>query len=198
MRKLATAIFVATLAVASQGAAAQTNVRIRGTITAIDATTLSVKSRSGEDLKLTLADNLGVGVATAVRFEDIKPGEFVGTTAVRGPDGRLVAREVHYLPPNVPSGHTAWDLEPGATMTNANVVEAVVAGTGVREISLKYKDGEQKIMVPPNTPVVRAIPGARSDLKVGEYVFVAAQAAADGKLTALRVQVSKDGVRPPQ
>ena len=198
MRKLATAIFVATLAVASQGAAAQTNVRIRGTITAIDATTLSVKSRSGEDLKLTLADNLGVGVATAVRFEDIKPGEFVGTTAVKGPDGRLVAREVHYLPPNVPSGHTAWDLEPGATMTNANVVEAVVAGTGVREISLKYKDGEQKIMVPPNTPVVRAIPGARSDLKVGEYVFVAAQAAADGKLTALRVQVSKDGVRPPQ
>ena len=198
MRKLATAIFVATLAVASQGATAQTNVRVRGTITAIDATTLSVKSRSGEDLKLTLADNLGVGVATAVRFEDIKPGEFVGTTAVRGPDGRLVAREVHYLPPNVPSGHTAWDLEPGATMTNANVVEAVVAGTGVREISLKYKDGEQKIMVPPNTPVVRAIPGARSDLKVGEYVFVAAQAAADGKLTALRVQVSKDGVRPPQ
>ena len=198
MRTLATAIFVATLAVASQDVAAQTNVRIRGTITAIDATTLSVKSRSGEDLKLTLADNLGVGVATAVRFEDIKPGEFVGTTAVKGPDGRLVAREVHYLPPNVPSGHTAWDLEPGATMTNANVVEAVVAGTGVREISLKYKDGEQKIMVPPNTPVVRAIPGARSDLKVGEYVFVAAQAAADGKLTALRVQVSKDGVRPPQ
>ena len=198
MRKLATAIFVATLAVASQGATAQTNVRVRGTITAIDATTLSVKSRSGEDMKLTLADNLGVGVATAVRFEDIKPGEFVGTTAVRGPDGRLVAREVHYLPPNVPSGHTAWDLEPGATMTNANVVEAVVAGTGVREISLKYTDGEQKVMVPPNTPVVRAIPGARSDLKVGEYVFVAAQAAADGKLTALRVQVSKDGVRPPQ
>lgn len=197
MRKLAIAIFMATLTVASQGAAAQTNVRVRGAITAIDATTLSVKSRSGEDLKLTLADHLSVGVATAVRFEDIKPGEFVGTTAVKGPDGRLVAREVHYLPPNVPAGHTAWDLEPGATMTNANVVEAVVAGIGVREISLKYKDGEQKIMVPPNTPVVRAIPGARSDLKVGEYVFVAAQAAADGKLTALRVQVSKDGVRPP-
>jgi hypothetical protein len=83
-------------------------------------------------------------------------------------------------------------------MTNANVAEAMVTATGARELSLKYKDGEQKITVPPNTPIVRAVAGARGDLKVGEYVFIAAQAAADGKLTALRIQVSRDGVKPPQ
>jgi len=115
---------------------------------------------------------------------------------VKRPDGALVALEVHYLPPNVPPGHTPWDLQPGSTMTNANV-EAVVQSAGNRELTLKYKDGMQKILVPDGVPIVRAVPGARSDLVVGEYVFIAAQGAPDGKLTALRIQVSKDGVKPP-
>ena len=176
---------------------AQNNVRIRGTITALDATTMSLKTRAGEDMKLTLADNLGVAVATAAKFEDIKPGDYIGSTAMKGPDGRLYALEVHYLPATVPSGHTPWDLEPGSTMTNANVTEATVTATGTRELSLKYKDGGQKIAVPAITPVVRAVPGTRADLKVGEYVFIAGQST-DGKVTALRVQVSRDGVKPPQ
>jgi hypothetical protein len=83
-------------------------------------------------------------------------------------------------------------------MTNANVVEAKVQSAGSRELQLKYKDGEQTIMVPPNAPIVRAVPGTKDDLKVGEYVFVVAQKAADNKLTALRIQVSKGGVKPPQ
>jgi hypothetical protein len=111
-------------------------------------------------------------------------------------DGALVAVEVHYLPPNVPPGHAPWDLQPGSTMTNASV-EAVVQSAGRRALTLRYKDGEQTILVPDGIPIVRAVPGSRADLAVGEYVFVAAQAAADGKLTALRIQVSKDGVRPP-
>lgn len=80
-------------------------------------------------------------------------------------------------------------------MTNANV-EAVVQSARNRELKLTYKDGMQKILVPDGVPIVRAVPGRRSDLVVGEYVFIAAQAAPDGKLTALRVQVSKDGVNP--
>ena len=82
-------------------------------------------------------------------------------------------------------------------MTNANV-EATVAAAGKRELTLKYKDGVQKIVVPEGIPLVRAVPGSRSDLVPGEYVFVAAQVAPDGKMTALRIQVSKDGVKPPQ
>jgi hypothetical protein len=172
--------------------------RIRGTITAIDATTISVKSRTGEDLKMALDEKLGVAVATAVKFEDIKPGDYVGSAAMKGADGKLVALEVHYLAATVPSGFTPWDLEPGSTMTNANVVEAKVQSAGARELQVKYKDGEQTIVVPPNAPIVRAVPGTKDDLKVGEYVFVVAQKAADGKMTALRVQVSKNGVKPPQ
>ena len=195
------AIASVALVLASSAATAQTNVRIRGTITAIDTATMSLKSRSGEDLTMALDEKLGVAVATAAKFEDIKPNDYVGSAAMKGADGKLVALEVHFLPATVPAGHTPWDLEPGSTMTNANVVEARVqssGGAGVRELQLKYKDGEQTIMVPPNAPVVRAVPGTRADLKVGEYVFVAAQKAADGKLTALRVQVSKNGVKPPQ
>ena len=202
MRHFSTILIAAALLLAGTAASAQTNVRIRGTITAIDATTISLKSRTGEDMTLALDEKLGVGVATVAKFEDIKPNDYVGATAMKGADGKLVALEVHYLPPQAAPGHTPWDLEPGSTMTNANVVEAQVqssgTGAGVRELQLKYKDGGQTIMVPMNAPIVRAVPGTRADLKVGEYVFVAAQKAADGKLTAQRVQVSKTGVKPPQ
>jgi hypothetical protein len=178
-------------------AEAQTTARVRGTITGIDDSMLAVKSREGQDVKLRLADNTTVGVVKAVRFEDIKQGDYVGSTAVKRADGALVALEVHYIPPTAAPGHTPSDLQPGATMTNANV-ESIVQATGNRELTLKYKDGAQKILVPEGVPIVRAVPGARSDLAVGEYVFVIAQAASDGQLTALRIQVSKDGVKPPQ
>jgi hypothetical protein len=177
-------------------AQAQSNVRVRGTITAVGADVLSVKSRDGRDLKLVLPPDVAVAVAKAARFEDIKPGDYVGTTANPGPDGTLIAVEVHYLPPTAAEGHTPWDLTPGSTMTNAKVGEVQV--TGKREILLQYKDGAKKVVVPPDAPIVRAVPGTRADLVVGEYVFVSAQAAPDGTLRAPRIQVSKDGVRPPQ
>jgi len=177
-------------------AQAQSAVRVRGTITAVSADTLSVKSRDGRDLTLVLPPDATVAVAKAARFEDIKPGDYVGTTANPGPDGTLVAVEVHYLPPTAAEGHTPWDLTPGSTMTNAKVGE--VQATGKREILLTYKDGAKKVVVPPEAAIVRAVPGTRADLVVGQYVFVSAQAQPDGTLTAPRIQVSKDGVKPPQ
>ena len=191
------AFLAGALALASAAADAQTSMRVRGTITGVDGNTLMVQSRDGKDLKLTLPDNVGVAVAKAIRFEDIKQGDYVGTTATKRADGMLVALEVHYLPPQVPSGHMPWDLEPNTSMTNANV-EATVQAAGKRELTLKYKDGMQKILVPEDIPLVRAVPGSRSDLKVGEYVFLVAQVKPDGTLVAPSVQVSKDGVRPPQ
>jgi hypothetical protein len=178
-------------------AQAQTNVRVRGTITGIDGKVLSVKSRDGKDLKIELADNVGVAVAKAIRFEDIEKGDYVGATTLPGPNGTQVAVEVHYLATTTPEGQLAWDLQPGSLMTNANV-ESMVTGTGNRELTLRFKDTTQKIVVPEGAALVRAVPGVRADLVVGEYVFIVAQAAADGTLSAARVQVSKDGVRPPQ
>ena len=188
------ALLILTLAVTV--AQAQTSVRVRGTITGIEGNVLSVKSRDGRDLKITLADDVAVSVAKAIRFEDIKPGDKLGVTSMPGAGGTPVAVEVHYLPPGVPEGQGPWDLQPGSTMTNAIVV-AMVAATGTRELTLQFQGTTQKIAVPENAALARAVPGSRSDLVVGEYVFTVAQGANDQKLSAARIQVSKDGVRPP-
>jgi len=185
------ALLTATVAIA------QTNVRVRGTIVAVDGNVMAVKSRDGRDLKLQLPDNVSVAVAKAVRFEDLKEGDYVGVTTVAAPDGALTAVEVHYLAPTVPDGHIAWDLQPNSMMTNANV-RSVVKAVDKREITVQYKDGSKRILVPENAPIVRAVPGTRADLTPGEYIFAGATQAADGTLTAPRIQVSKEGVRPPQ
>ena len=195
--KISRVLWMAAAMLAVTSAAAQTNVRVRGTIAAIDGNVLIVKSRDGRDLKIQLADNLSVAVAKAIRFEEIKQGDYVGATTKPGPDGSAVAIEVHYLAPTTPEGQLAWDLQPGSTMTNANV-GAIVQAAGKRELTLSHKGGTQRIFVPEDAALVRAVPGTRADLVLGEYVFIGAQAAADGALTAARVQVSKDGVRPPQ
>jgi hypothetical protein len=182
---------------AISAAQAQTNVRVRGTITAINGNVMSVKSRDGKDLQLTLADNVAVAVAKPIRFDEIKDGDFVGVTTKPGPNGTDVAIEVHYLAPTTAPGQLAWDLTPGSKMTNANV-QAKVVGVGNHELTLQFPGGMQKVVVPEGIPLVRAVPGTRADLAAGEYIFAVAQAAGDGALTAPRIQVSKDGVRPPQ
>ncbi len=178
-------------------AQAQSSVRVRGTIVAIDGNTMMVKSRDGRDLKLLLADPLTVAVAKAARFEDIKEGDYLGATTQARMDGSNVAVELHYIAPTVPPGQGGSDLLPGATMTNANVASKVTA-TGARELTLQYKDGAHRIVVPEGVQIVRSVPGTRADLVPGEYVFVAAQVEADGALRAARVQVSKDGIKPAQ
>jgi hypothetical protein len=184
------------LALLIPAAHGQSNVRVRGTIAAVTADSLAVKARDGRDLKLELPADVSVAVAKAVRFEDIKAGDYLGATTSPGPDGTLVALEVHYLAPTVQEGHIAWDLVPGSMMTNAKV--GAVQATGKRELTLQYKDGMQRITVPADAPIVRAVPGTRADLVVGEYVFIGAQLSPEGTLRAPRIQVSKDGVRPPQ
>lgn len=175
---------------------AQTSVRVRGTISAFDGNVLSVKSREGRDLKITLADNVAVSVAKSIRFEEIKPGDKLGVTSMPGANGMPVAVEVHYLPPGVPEGQGPWDLQPGSTMTNA-VVAAIVTATGNRELTLQFQGTTQKVAVPENAALARAVPGSRSDLAAGEYVFIVAQGMDDQSLSASRVQVSKDGIKPP-
>ena len=196
MRRIGRMLLLALL-LAPALAVAQSNVRVRGTITAIDAGAMTVKSRDGQDLTLKLADDLGVAAAKAMTLADLKPGDYVGVTAVRGADGAPVAREVHTIARTVPEGHGPWDLEPGSTMTNATI-DAPVAASGNRELTLKYKGGSQTIRIPDGIPIVTQVPADRSYLKPGEYVFVSARKDPDGSLTALRVQVSKDGVKPPQ
>jgi hypothetical protein len=191
MRKLATA---AVLLVFAAAALAQAPVRVRGTITAVEGDVLSVKSRDGKELKLKLPTDVGVSTAARATLKDLK-GAYVGATAVQK-DGNMVAVEVHTLPPQAKPGHTPWDLQPGSTMTNANL-EGIAQVSGGDQITMSYPGGSQTIFVPPGTPIVRFMPGSRADLKPGEHIFAVATQQGDGTLLAPRVSVSKDGVRPP-
>jgi hypothetical protein len=190
-------VLAAGLLLASAVATAQTPVRIRGTITSLDGDVLSVKTRQGQDVKITLAPNFGVAAAKAVTLADFGPGAYVGSTAKKNAAGQLVASEVHRLPPQAAAGHTPWDTAPGDTMTNANVAKVVKAAGG-NELTLEYKGGSQTILVPEGTPIVDFVPGDKSLLVPGATVFLGATQGADGKLSAGRVAVSKDGVKPPQ
>jgi hypothetical protein len=192
MRRLA--LFV--LLVATTAAFAQAPTRVRGTITSLDGDVLSVKSRDGKELKIHLASGAQVATTQKATMADFKLGSYVGVTSMKGPDGRLVARRVHALGPQVPAGHMAWDSIPGSLMTNANL-ESSARVSGGNELTLKYKDGEQKILVTPETQFFTFAPGSRADLKPGETIFTGARNEG-GKLVTQRVAVSKNGVLPPQ
>src|SRR4030095_16039427 len=173
MKKL---LFLALMA-SSAVVLAQSNMRVRGTISSLDADVLSVKTREGKDLKLYLTPDAQVAVAKKLSLSDIKPGTYVGVTSV-SQGGKQVAKEVHLIPPTAPSGHMDWDLVPGSKMTNANL-QAAVAASGGNEITLKYKDGEQKIMVPNGTPIVGFDNCDRSALKKGETIWTNARVEAE-------------------
>jgi uncharacterized protein DUF5666 len=184
------------LLLATTTAFAQAPTRVRGTITSLDGDVLSVKSRDGQDVKIQLTPDAQVVTTKAATMADFKPGSYVGVTSLKGPDGRLVARRVHALGPQVPQMHGAWDSIPDSMMTNANL-ESSAQVSGGNELTLKYKDGEQKILVTPETQFFVFVPGSRADLKTGETIFAGARNEG-GKLVAPRVAVSKDGVNPPQ
>ena len=181
-------------------AAAQETVRIRGTIEKVDGPVYVVKNRDGAELRLTVIDpQLYVAIVKST-MADIKPGQFVGATGVTQPDGTQKAIEVHIFPESMRGtgeGHYDWDLKPNTKMTNANV-EQTVAGVEGPVLSVKYKDGEKKVLVTPETSVVTYVIGDKNDLKPGTKIFVgAAKKQADGTVQTPRVTYGKDGLTPP-
>ncbi len=185
------------LAFACTAAWAQTNVRVRGTITALTGDVLSVKSRDGRDIQLHLLPDAQVVTAKKTTLGEMGPNAYVGVTSVKDAQGRLVAKEVHSIGPQVPQMHGPWDSTPNSFMTNANITATAQAGGG-NELTLKNKEGEHKILVTRDTEIVTFVPGSRADLKPGETIFSGARVEGDGKFVTPRVAVSKDGVKPPQ
>ena len=185
------------LALIATAALAQTNVRVRGTITGLNGDVMTVKTREGRDIQVHLAPDLQVAVPKKGTAADFKPGTYAGITSVKGPDGRLVAKRIHALGPQVPQMHGAWDSIPNSMMTNANI-QSIARTSGGNELTMKYKDGEQKILVTAETEYYTFGPGTRADLKPGAHIFTGARVADDGKFMTQRVVVSKDGVNPPQ
>jgi hypothetical protein len=143
--------------------------RIRDTIERIDGANSVVKARDGAELKVTVAHNAQIAGIIKASLSDIKQNSFVGVTAMPQPDGSLNTVEVYIFPESMRGtgeGHYPWDLQPQSTMTNANV-EQVVSAVNGRMLTLKYKDGEKKIIVPANAPIVTYVPGDKSAIKPG-------------------------------
>jgi hypothetical protein len=191
--------FAVVLAVPVAQAQEAPPVRIRGTIERVDGSIYVVKARDGAELKLTLSDKLQIAGVMKASLSDIKQGSFVGVTAMPQADGSQRALEVHIFPEamrGTGEGHYPWDLRPQSTMTNANVEQINTAVDG-RTLTLKYKDGEKKIFVPADAPIVTYGPGDKNDLKPGAKVFIIAAKHADGTLEGRAWRVGRDGVTPP-
>src|SRR3954471_16414930 len=176
-----------------------TPTRVRGTIEAVDGDVLSVKSRSGEDFKLRMTGDARVVGIVKIALSDIKVGSFIGATTVPGPDGSQNAVEVHVFPENMRGtgeGSRPYDLRPNSTMTNATVA-TTVAGNDGHTLLVKYKDGEKKVGVGPDTPVVTYVPADKSDLKPGAKVIAFMKQLPDGSFETNRISVGRDGLTPP-
>jgi len=200
--KIAVVIAFALFFAVSIGAAQQPQtVRIRGEIQAVDGPMFTVKARNGDIMKVKLADNARITAMVKASLADIKQDTFIGVTAMPQPDGSQKAIGLHIFMDAqrgvVPARFSPWDREPGSTMTNADV-ESTVAGVDGQIIMVKYPEGEKKVIVPPDTPVVRFVPGNASDLKPGaKMIIVAGQKMPDGSVMAPAINVGRDGAAPP-
>jgi hypothetical protein len=172
-------------------------VRIRGELVSVDSTSMTVKRKTGGEVKIAIKPDQAVSAVKKIELADIKPGSFIGT-ATKNSGGKLVAMEVLVFPESgrgTGEGHYEWDLAPGSMMTNANV-DNVLSGVDGRTLKLSYKGGTKEVTVPADTPVVTPTTATRADLVPGKKVFVVANGD-PANLSAARIYVEKDGVAPP-
>jgi len=173
--------------------------RVRGTIEAVEGDVIAVKSRSGEDFKLRMAGDMRLVGIAKISLSDIKLGSFIGTTTVPGPDGGNNAVEVHVFPEEMRGtgeGSRPFDLRPNSTMTNATVAESVTGNDG-HTLLIKYKDGEKKVLVTPDTAIVTYVHADKSELKAGAKVIAFFKKLPDGSFEANRISVGLNGLTPP-
>jgi hypothetical protein len=196
LRLLTGAIFAAAFAIASAWAQAPTQ-RVAGTIEGVDAANLLIKTREGE-VRVNVTDNVTVFAVVKATLADIKPGAFIGVGAMPQADGTQKAIQVTIFAEalrGTGEGHRPW-TQPGSTMTNATVDNTVIGVNG-QELMVKYKDGEKKIIVPPDATIRAYVPSSRSELRPGAAIAIArAVKKPDGSLEAARINVGRDGVIP--
>lgn len=178
-------------------ASAQTPRRISGTVDSVDGDRIAVRLHNGQSVIVTMSADTRFGALANRALSDIRAGDYVGSAAMPGTDGKLHAQEVHIFPEamrGASEGHKPME-EPGQTMTNATVSE-VAADPAGHELFLKYPGGQQVIEVAPNTRIVELIPGDRSLLKPGVAIMAITHQGTDGSFPAQFIQAEKDGVKP--
>ena len=186
---------------AASGAFAQqpAAVRVVGAVESFDGNVLSVKSEKLGEVKVNLTADATVFGVTEATVADIKPGAYIGVGATPQPDGSLRAVQVTVLAESqrgLSEGHRPWDARPNSTMTNGTVDQTVASVDG-RVVIVKYKDGEKKIIVPPDARILAYQAGDKSELKPGAYIaIVRAIKKPDGSLETNRVNVGRGEVVP--
>jgi hypothetical protein len=207
LRTIAAIALLAVPALAQQGPQA----RFRGIIASFDGTTLVVQTPDGKTTSVAVPADVRINANGKAKLSDIKPGDFVGSAADKGPDGKLHAEEVHIFPEamrGTGEGHRPMGPNPNRSMTNGTVAMndpeartmtngtvSAASGMGSVTLTVHYKDGDQVIEVAPDTPVVTILPGDRALLKPGATVSVVA-VQKDASLTATILTAEKDGVKP--
>ena len=181
-------------------ATAQDTVRVRGTVERIEGPVYIVKTRDGSEVKLVTTEDKPLFVAIVpATMKDIKQGMYVGSAGMMQGDGTQKAIEVHIFPEQMRGtgdGHYDWDLLPKSKMTNGSVEQAVTGVDGP-VLSVKYKDGEKKLMVTPQTVVVTYEFGKREEIEPGTRIFVAAaKKQPDGTLLTPRITYGRNGEGP--
>ena len=170
--------------------------RIRAIIDKVDGDVLSLKTREGGTATVRLAPDTRISALVKATLADIKPDSFIGVAGMPRPDGSIAAFSVHIFMQSqrgvVADRHGPWDGRPGSTMTNAYVADEVKSTDG-DTLTVKYRDGEKKILVTPETVIAAIAPGSAADLKPGAGVVVfAAEPRPDGTLTARSISVGRD------
>ena len=198
VRIMAAAAFAAVFAVSTAWAQQQTQ-RVAGVIDKVEGKTLYIKSASGP-VTLTLADNAVIVARVKATAADIKAGDYVATGGVPQPDGTQKAVELRIFPDSMRGngdGHRpGWPGAPNGTMTNGAVGQTVSSVDGP-VLTVKYRDGEKKIIVGPSVPVQRLEMADRSELKSGAAVAAAAATKQpDGTFTAARIDFGRGDVVP--
>ena len=197
---LASLAVVSVLASSAWAQQSPTPTRIRGTIESIDGSTLSIKTREGTDVKVKMTDDLKVIGIAKTTLSEIKPGSYIGVSAMPQPDGSQKAFAIHIFPEamrGAAEGHRPWDQRPNSTMTNATVAETVASVDG-QVIEVKYKDGAKKVVVPPDAAIVAFADGEKSEIKPGAKIIIfGAKKLDDGSLETNRIGVGRDGITPP-
>jgi hypothetical protein len=202
MHKIARAAIVAAglgLITASTAWAQPSPGRIRGQIEKADGGMLAVKTRDGAMLNVKLADDARVSALVKASLSDIKDDTFIGIAGMPQPDGSIKAFSVHiFLPAQrgvVADRHGPWDAKPESTMTNAYVGSKVTGKDG-ETLTVKYKDGEKKVVVAPDTVIAAVAPGNKDELKPGaQIIIMASDKQADGSVLAKNLYVGR-GVTP--
>jgi len=179
-------LFAALLAAAAL-ASAQAPTRIRGEVVASGGNMITVQRPGADAVEVEVGEKTQLVFMKPIALEDIKPGDFLGVTSVKRPDGTLSAVDVRRFQKPVNPGHRPFDGRDDQTMTNATVSATVKAAAG-RELTMSYDGGTQKISVPPSAYISTLVPGERAQLVPGSIVNVAAEAGADGRLVARQIQ----------